>query len=162
MTALACLRILSDPDRLVAGVEIPTAPVRRIVAAFLVGRWTRPRRFGEVAPGAFVLTDPDVDHLGAAPLVPLSRELRHCPVTLVLFNGGQTEVTRFAALHAADLRAVLDGAMVVEGMHGDLSVLAPDGIHPVVEAGDRAPLRLIMEDFPVRERLPRAATGVIG
>ena len=145
MTALACLRILNDPDRVIAGVEIPSLAVRRIVAAWLVSRWKQPNRFGEVAPGVFVLTEQAVAHLGATPLVSLTRELRHCPVTLALLDGGQADVTRFAALHPSDLRAVLAGLMVVEGMGGRMSVITPDGVAPVQARPDHTPFRLVMD-----------------
>ena len=146
MTALACLRILNDPEQVLAGIETPTLAVRWIVAAWLVARWTRPNRFGEVAPGVFVLTEQDADHLGAAPLVALTRELRHCPVTLALIVGDQADVTRFAALHPSDLRAVLCGLMVVDGMTGEMSVITPDGVQPVSTPPDHTPFRLVMDD----------------
>ncbi len=149
MTALACLRILNDPDRIVAGVETPTPAVRRVVSAWLVGRWLRPNRFGEVAPGVFVLAEPGVDRLGVTPLVSLARELRHAPVSLAALQGDQAGVTRFAALHSADLRAVLGGLMVVDGMTGLVSAVTPTGVHRIVALTDHRPLRLIMDGAPL-------------
>lgn len=159
MTALACLRILNDSERVVAGVETPTLAARRTVAGWLVARWKRPNRFGEVAPGVFVLTEQDVEHLGAAPLVALTRELRHCPVSLALLDGDQADVTRFAALHSADLRAVLAGLMVVEGTGGEISVITPDGVVPVHVAPDHKPLRLVMEDGALVDGLTMAVAA---
>lgn len=146
MSALACLRILNDPGNVYAGVETPTLAVRRIVAAWLVGRWAPPRRFGEVVPGGFVLTDEDSDHVGAAPLVALARELRHCGVRLALLSGDQRDVTRFAALHAVDLRAVLAGEMIVDGMNGEVSVICAEGARRVEPLETMTPFRLIMDD----------------
>ena len=146
MSALACLRILNDPGNVIAGMETPTPAARRIVAAWLVARWTRPNRFGEVALGVFALTEQDADHFGAALLITLARELRHCPVTLALIDGDQAAVTRFAALHPSDLRAVLGGLMVVDGMSGEMSVITPDAVQPVQTPPDHTPLRLVMDD----------------
>lgn len=146
MTALACLRILNDPEDLIGRVETPTLAVRRIVAAWLVSRWAPPRRFGEVVPGGFVLTDEDGDHVGAAPLIALARELGHCGVTLALLSGEQSDVTRFAALHAVDLRAVLAGQMIVDGMNGEVSVIGADGVRRLEPSETITPTRLVMDD----------------
>lgn len=148
MSALACLRIINDPQRVVAGVETLTLSVRRTAAAWLVIHWARPHRFGEVAPGAFVLAGADVTPSSLASLKTLAGALRHAPVKLAVLRGDQADVTRFAALHAADLRAVLGGLMVVDGMAGEISRVAPTGLDPVLALEDQRPLRLIMEEPP--------------
>lgn len=159
MTALACLRILSNPERVVAGVETPTLIVRRIVATWLVAHWMRPRRFGEVIPGGFVLSDPDSNQVSPAALLSLAGELRYCAVSLALLNGGQADVTRFAALHAADLRAVLAGHMVVEGMKGELSAIAAHGVHRVEPSSTVTPFRLLMDDAALLQEAVRSAAA---
>lgn len=145
MTALACLRILPDPGRAPSRSDIPAAGVRRVVAAFLVGRWSRPRRFGEVTPGVFLLTEPLADHIDPDELIALAMELQQEPVTLALLTGDEAAATLFSALHPADLRAVLAGRLVVDGMAGAICRITPDGVAPMRPGAGRPPLRLIMD-----------------
>ncbi|MCF8504874.1 MAG: hypothetical protein K9G59_08165 [Caulobacter sp.] len=148
MTALACLRILIDrtPD----GGAPSTLMVRRVAAAFLVSRWSRPRRFGEVAPGVFLLTDPGAAPIDPDELIPLAMELRQEPVTFALLQGDEASATCFTALCDSDLRALLAGRLVVDAMPGRLSQVTPDGVRAVEPSPDFQPLRLIIEGAPVR------------
>lgn len=146
MTALACLRILIDPAA--EGGAAASLMVRRVAAAFLVSRWSRPRRFGEVAAGAFLLTDPGAASIDPDELIPLAMELRHEPVTFALLQGDEAAATCFTALHESDLRSLMAGRLVVEGMAGRLSVVTADGVMSVEPSPDFAPLRLIIEPAP--------------
>jgi hypothetical protein len=143
MTELACLRLLID--RTVDDGALALALARRISDAFLASRWQRPRRFGEVAPGVYLLTDPGVRPIDPDELIPLCMELRREPVTVALLQGDEADATFFTALHEADLRSLLTGRVLVEGMTGTLSVVTPDGVQAVVPSPDFTPLRLIVE-----------------
>lgn len=156
MTALACLRILADPDRAPVGADSPPPGLRRVVAAYLFGRWSRPRRFGEVTPGAFLLADPLADHVDPDDLLALAMELQDEPVTLVLLDGDETATALLTALHPADLRSVLAGRLTVEGLDGLLTVITRDGVRLVTPQPDRPPLRLIVDGAP--EPRPGAGT----
>lgn len=146
MTTLACLRILID--RAADGGVASTVMVRRVAAAFLVSRWSRPRRFGEVAPGVFLMTDPGNRPIDPDELIPLAMELRQEPITLALLQGDEASATCFTALHPSDLRSLTAGRLVVEGMAGRLSVVTADGVLAVEPSPDFAPLRLIVEAAP--------------
>jgi hypothetical protein len=145
MTRIACLRILPDPD---VGPDGPAACLRRVrqtMAAFLVSRWSRPRRFGEIAPGAFLLSDPTASRPDTGLLTDLAAALAGEPVTLALLEGGQEAATIFAALHPTDLRSVLSGLLVIEEMPGQLGRILPEGLLPVEPPEGRTPLRLILD-----------------
>ena len=148
MTCIACLRILPDLNGASGETGTASLSVRRSVAAFLVSRWSRPRRFGEIAPGAFLLSDPQALRLDARMLAALAAELAREPVTLALLEGDQDAATVFAALHAADLRSVLTGLLVVDEMPGRLSRVTQEGLQPVETPEGRTPLRLILEGKP--------------
>ena len=148
MTALACLRITID--RAADGGAPSTLMVRRVAAAFLVSRWSRPRRFGEVAPGVFLLTDPGDRPIDPDELIPLAMELRQEPITLALLQGDEASATCFTALHESDLRSLLAGRLMVDGMPGRLSQVTPDGVRAVEPSPEFPPLRLIIEGAPLR------------
>ena len=75
MTALACLRIVIDPERVSAGGDALAHMVSRVVTAYLETRWLWPRRFGEIAPFAYLLADPKASQVDAQELVKLSEAL---------------------------------------------------------------------------------------
>ena len=145
MAAAACLRVLADnpelgpPDSLV-GV------VAKLTSAFLDSRWIWPRRHGRVGPSAFLLADPRALEFDAEELRNLAQELQvklfgvesAGEVSLLLFEGPQDEITRFATCGAEALRDVLDGtpdAMVLAGRIRRVTAL---GVEPVAHRGDPA------------------------
>ncbi len=143
MTALACLRLLID--RTAGDGALALALARRVSDDFLASRWRPPRRFGEVAPGVFLMTGPGVRSIDPDELIPLCMELRQEPITFALLQGDEADATFFTALHEADLRSLLTGRVVVEGMTGALSLVTPDGVQAVVPSPDFKPLRLIVD-----------------
>jgi len=153
MTALACLRILADPDRAPVGADSPPPGLRRVVAAYLYGRWSRPRRFGEVTPGAFLLTDPLAAHVDPDDLIALAMELRDEPVSLVLLDGDEAGTALLAALNPADLRSVVAGRLTVESLDGFLMVITHDGVRLVEPQTDRPPPPRLIVDGAI-SRLP--------
>lgn len=149
MTALACLRIIIDADRASTGGETLAALVSRVGSAFLETRWPWPRRFGQIAPGAFLLADPRSTTLDASELTSLSDELHlklfgangRGNVTLALLEGDQASATHFAALNPADLNRLMAGICVIDGMEGRLSRITPEG-----GPGRSSPARLAAAD----------------
>lgn len=117
MTAIACLRIAVGEDLKFADDEAMAAIVAKIAGAYLESTWTWPRRFGLVAPFAFVLADPRAQRLDAGELQVLARDLQKKlfgdtgagDVCLLMIEGSQAEVMRFASTHINDLAALLSG-----------------------------------------------------
>ena len=139
MTALACLRIVIDPDKVVAGGDKLAAMVGKVAGAFLETRWRWPRRHGEIAPYAFLLADPRATRLDSAELVELSAELQlklfgaegGGLVSLAALEGDQEAVTRFAAVDPAELRRILLQGGEIEGLAGRISQITPAGVRVV-------------------------------
>src|SRR5882757_1309046 len=111
--AMACLRVsvLGMP----AGRDGPDLQVlvAKLVNAFLETRWEWPRRFEQMTPYAFVLTDPNADKMDKRALKALASELQiklfgaesedQGEVSLLVFEGSDVEVHRFARLPAEDV-----------------------------------------------------------
>lgn len=157
MTALACLRIIIDADRASTGGETLAALVSRVGSAFLETRWPWPRRFGQIAPGAFLLADPRSTTLDASELTSLSDELHlklfgangRGNVTLALLEGDQASATHFAALNPADLNRLMAGICVIDGMEGRLSRITPEGVQVVApRPGLPPPMKIVLGGAP--------------
>jgi len=143
MAAVACLRVLAEE----AGVSRPdglVSVVAKLTTAFLETRWIWPRRHGRVAPSAFLLADPRALELDAEELCNLARELQFKlfgveaggEVSLLLFEGGQAEITRFATCETAALLAALEGAPDAPPLNGRIRRITGAGVEPVAHAGD--------------------------
>ena len=77
MAALACLRIVVEAESSDPAVrDALLAMVTKVANAFLEARWRWPRRFGDIAPFAFLLADSRVTTLDVTELVALSQELQ--------------------------------------------------------------------------------------
>jgi len=92
-----------------------------------------------VAPGAFLLTDPLAIHVDPDDLIALAMELRDEPVSLVVLDGDEASTALLAALNPADLRSVLAGRLMVEGLDGLLTVITHDGVRLVEPQADAPP-----------------------
>ncbi|EJL34514.1 hypothetical protein PMI01_01571 [Caulobacter sp. AP07] len=150
MTAIACLRIL------VAG--IPPEPGRNILASqveaaadlYLKHRWKAPRRYGAVAPLAFVLADNRAERLDPVEMQALAVELEATlfpgkaagQVCLMTFEGDESAVLQFASLSQAQLAGLIAGRGY-DGPPGHVQVITADEIRAVpsapVEAAPAAP-----------------------
>lgn len=161
MTALACLRIVIDADRVAAGGDHLAAMVGKVAGAFLETRWRWPRRHGEIAPYAFLLADPRATRLEPAELVELSEELQlklfgaegEGMVSLAALEGDQDAVTRFAAVEPVELRRILSEGGVVDGLAGRISQITPEGVRVVSPPNDATPLQPVAAG-PVRRAPP--------
>ncbi len=143
MAAVACLRVLADdaatgqPDGLV-GI------VAKLTNAFLETRWVWPRRHGRVGASAFLLADPRALEFDAEELRALAQELQvklfgveaAGEVCLLLFEGEQAEIMRFAACEAQALRDALDGEPVTPPLNGRIRRVTTAGVETVAHNGD--------------------------
>lgn len=164
--AMACLRvsILSPPggqdER-----DLQTL-VAKVINAFLQSRWEWPRQFEQMTPYAFVLTDPRADRMDKRGLKALASELQlklfgsdgEGEVALLLFEGSDMEVHRFARLSVDDVERMLAGEALHPPFEGVLNHIAAD------LGQEERPLRLAADDEhdlafdpPARAAPPRAA-----
>lgn len=132
--AMACLRvsILSPPggqdDRDLQAL------VAKVINAFLQSRWEWPRLFEQMTPYAFVLTDPRADRMDKRALKALASELQlklfgsegEGEVSLLLFEGSDMEVHRFARLTLDEVERMLAGEALNPPFEGVLNHITPD------------------------------------
>lgn len=117
MTALACLKVTIGEELRFGDNETMAAVVSKVAGAYLETTWLWPRRFGLVAPFSFVLADPRATKLDARELQALARALQHKlfgdkgdgEIALLMFEGDQADVMRFAGIPAHQVAALLDG-----------------------------------------------------
>ncbi|HWW25806.1 MAG TPA: hypothetical protein VNZ85_07935, partial [Caulobacter sp.] len=117
MTAIACLKIFVGEELVFADTDTMAGVVAKVASAYLETHWTWPRRYGLVAPFSFVLADPRATSLDAEELCRMSRDLQYKlfgengagEVTLLMLEGDQAEVMRFAGTPALALKTLLDG-----------------------------------------------------
>ncbi|TCS15876.1 hypothetical protein [Caulobacter sp. BK020] len=117
MTAIACLKIFVGEELVFADTDTMASVVAKVASAYLETHWTWPRRYGLVAPFSFVLADPRATSLDAEELCRMSRDLQYKlfgengagEVTLLMLEGDQAEVMRFAGTPALALKTLLDG-----------------------------------------------------
>ncbi|MBO9560421.1 MAG: hypothetical protein J7515_17775 [Caulobacter sp.] len=142
MTAIACLKIFVGDDLRFADSETMAALVGKVAGAYLETAWTWPKRYGLVAPYSFVLADPRATQLDARELRALAADLQFKlfgekgagDVSLLMFEGDQTDVMRFASTHGEALRALLsgddDGAFA-----GRVCKITPSGVQSIKPPG---------------------------
>ncbi len=135
MSTIACLRISVGTDLAAGDLEALSGVVSKIADAYLETTWLWPRRFGLVAPFSFVLADPRATRLDARELQALAAALQTKlfgtkglgEVCLLMLEGDQTEVMRFAGAHTDELRMLLDG--VDDGAFaGRVRKITPTGV----------------------------------
>lgn len=171
MTALACLRIVVDPEPSDLAVrDVLAAMVTKIAGAFLEARWRWPRRFGDIAPLAFLLADSRVTTLDATELVVLSQELQlklfgtaeGGSVSLATFEGEQEAVTRFAAVDPEALRRIMVEGGVIEGLVGRISQITPHGARIVSPPNDAGPCTPAVASVVVSSVPPTRIAATVG
>jgi hypothetical protein len=144
MTAIACLRILVAGTA-EAGRGIPAAQVQAAADLYLRHRWKPPRRYGAVAPLAFVLVDSKAESLNAVEMQTLAVELEAGlfpgreagQVCLLTFEGDEAAVLRFASLSQASLASLIAGRGYA-GPPGHVQVITADEIRAVPSAASEA------------------------
>lgn len=144
MTAIACLRILVA-ETAEAGRNIPVSQVEAAADLYLKHRWKAPRRYGAVAPLAFVLADTKAESLDPVEMQTLAVELEAGlfpgreagQVCLLTFEGDETAVLQFASLSQASLASLIAGRGYA-GPPGHVQVITAEEIRAVPSAPSEA------------------------
>jgi hypothetical protein len=144
MTAIACLRILVAGTA-EAGRSIPVSQVEAAADLYLRHRWKAPRRYGAVAPLAFVLADSRAESLDPVEMQTLAVELEAGlfpgreagQVCLLTFEGDETAVLQFASLSQAALAGLIAGRGYA-GPPGHVQVITAEEIRAVPSAPSEA------------------------
>jgi hypothetical protein len=144
MTAIACLRILVAGTA-EAGRNIPVSQVEAAADLYLRHRWKAPRRYGAVAPLAFVLADSKAESLDPVEMQTLAVELEAGlfpgreagQVCLLTFEGDETAVLQFASLSQASLASLIAGRGYA-GPPGHVQVITAEEIRAVPSAPSEA------------------------
>ena len=111
MTAIACLRLLKGED------PFPAVQAQAEAESYLGARWMAPRRYGAVAPLAFVLADHRASQIDPVEVQTMAAELETLlfpeysggKVCLMTFEGDETAVLKFATLTQAELAGLFRG-----------------------------------------------------
>ncbi|MDG2527734.1 hypothetical protein [Caulobacter endophyticus] len=159
MTAIACLRILLTAAE-TAGASVPPAHVEAAADLYLKHRWKHPRRYGVVAPLAFVLADTKAEQLDPEEMQALAVELetslfpgrKSGQVCLMTFEGDENAVLQFASLSQAELAGLMAGRGY-SGAPGHVQVITAEEIRAVPSAPP--------EIAPAPQAKPAAATAPI-
>jgi hypothetical protein len=138
MTAIACLRILVAGNVSEPGRSVPAARVEAAADLYLKHRWTAPRRYGAVAPLAFVLADTRAERLDPVEMQALAVELEATlfpgkaagQVCLMTFEGDESAVLQFASLSQAQLAGLIAGRGY-DGPPGHVQVITADEVRAV-------------------------------
>ena len=159
MTAIACLRILLTAAE-TAGASVPPAHVEAAADLYLKHRWKHPRRYGVVAPLAFVLADTKAEQLNPEEMQALAVELetslfpgrKSGQVCLMTFEGDENAVLQFASLSQAELAGLMAGRGY-SGAPGHVQVITAEEIRAVPSAPPEA--------APAPQPKPAATTAPI-
>lgn len=139
MTAAACLQILIAPERIAAYGDVRAA-VARVTNAFLEAQWSWPKRYVEMCPTSYMLTDPHSKVLDSEDVQRISTELQtrlfgqdeNSDVEIALFEGSQADAMRFAALSADEVMQILDDeSEETFGLRGRLIRVRSDSVEVV-------------------------------
>ena len=139
MTAIACLRLLIDDD------AFPAARAQAAADTYLKTRWMAPRRYGSVAPLAFVLADNRAAQLDAVEMQALAAELEAAlfpgrksgQVCLMTFEGDESAVLKFASLTQVELAGLVAGKGY-GGAAGRVQVITAEAIRAVPSTHEEA------------------------
>ncbi len=132
--AMACLRVSIHGAPGGHTVDDLQALVGKVINAFLETRWEWPRQFEQMTPYAFVLTDPRAERMDKRGLTALAAELQlklfgaegEGEVSLLMFEGSDVEVHRFARLSVADVDRMLAGEAIDPPFSGTLDRISAD------------------------------------
>jgi len=163
MTAIACLRILVAGNA-EAGRGIPVSQVEAAADLYLKHRWKAPRRYGAVAPLAFVLADSKAGSLDPVEMQTLAVELEAGlfpgreagQVCLLTFEGDETAVLQFASLSQASLASLIAGRGYA-GPPGHVQVITAEEIRAVPSAPSEAVVEEQLHAALAETELPQAA-----
>ena len=148
MTALSCLRINIENQTLSDDNKGLAQSVSRIAGSYLESRWLWPRRFGEIAPFAFLLADPRIARIDPVELIELAAALEMKlfgrsstgTVRMINFDGDEASVTRFASLDSALIAKHLRDGTPIEGFSGRITMITPEGANIVSPSSEAEPI----------------------
>jgi hypothetical protein len=159
--AMACLRV--SIHGMPEGQNAPDLQVlvAKLINAFLETRWQFPRKFEQMTPYAFVLSDPKAAKMDRRALKALAAELQlklfgadaegDGEVSLLVFEGSDVEVHRFARLPGEDVERFMDGEALDPPFEGRADRIS---------AGRRREPGLSKTEVLVRDAMDKArATG---
>ena len=163
MTAIACLRILVAENATEAGRNIPVSQVEAAADLYLKHRWKAPRRYGAVAPLAFVLADSRAERLDPVEMQTLAVELEAGlfpgreagQVCLLTFEGDETAVLQFASLSQASLAGLIAGRGYA-GPPGHVQVITAEEIRAVPSAPSEAVVEAALQSALAQTTRPAA------
>jgi hypothetical protein len=142
MTAVACFRVLADGEEFEPPAD-RVGVVAKLTSAFLESRWLWPRRHGRVGPSAFLLVDPRALELDTEELRRLAQELEAKlfgeeaagAVRLLVFEGEQDDITRFANCEDLELEETLADAPGVIPLKGRIRCVTATAVEVVAHRG---------------------------
>ncbi|MBI1682067.1 hypothetical protein [Caulobacter hibisci] len=168
MTAIACLRILLTAAE-TAGASVPPPQVQAAADLYLKHRWKAPRRYGVVAPLAFVLADSKSEQLNPEEMQALAIELetslfpgrKSGQVCLMTFEGDENAVLQFASLSQGELAGLMAGRGY-SGAPGHVQVITAEEIRavpsaPTAPGAEPAPAKAAAKPAPTPVRPIAAA-----
>ncbi len=139
MTAAACLQILISQKRIDALGDVRSA-VARVSNAYLDAQWSWPRRYVEISPTVYILSDPyapnlhspDVERLAQGLQARLSGQEDRGEIEIALFEGAQSDAMRFAVLSLNDVAEILNAESgETFGLAGRITRVSRQGIEIV-------------------------------
>jgi hypothetical protein len=164
------LRILvagagSEAGRPEAGRNVPVSQVEAAADLYLKHRWKAPRRYGAVAPLAFVLADSRAQSLDPVEMQALAIELEAGlfpgreagQVCLLTFEGDEKAVLQFAALSQASLASLIAGRGYA-GPPGHVQVITAEEIRAVPSAPSEAVVEETLQAALAKTTAPEVAS----
>lgn len=142
MGGMACLRICIEHGAREPSVDgVTPSKIDRTAALYIEARWPPPRRFGQVAAGAYVLVDPEAEFLDGEELKQIASELQlrlfgtqgRDDLCMLTYEGDETEVLRFSTLPETELLAMRGGEPPPPV--GRTRVITRDGLHELAPWG---------------------------
>ncbi len=118
MGGMACLRICIEHGARESAVEgVTPAKIDKTSSAYIEAHWPPPRRYGRVAPGAYVLVDPNAQFLDGEELRNMAQELQlrlfgtqgRDDLCMLTFEGDEEQVLKFSSLSEEELLAMRGG-----------------------------------------------------
>lgn len=142
MGGMACLRICIEHGARESAVEgVTPAKIDKTASAYIEAHWPPPRRYGRVAPGAYVLVDPHAQYLDGEELRNMAQELQlrlfgtqgRDDLCMLTFEGDEDQVLKFSTLTEEDLLAMRGGEPPPP--EGRTRVVRRDGVHELASWG---------------------------
>lgn len=118
MGGMACLRICIEHGARETAVDgVTPAKIDKTASAYIEAHWPAPRRYGRVAPGAYVLVDPHAEYLDGEELRQMAQDLQlrlfgtqgRDDLCMLTFEGDEEQVLKFSSLSEEELLAMRGG-----------------------------------------------------